>query len=249
MTAPRPGAVPPPGTDRHEPRPAPRIVAHRGASKAARENTIEAFTLARSLGAVMVELDVRRTADNALAVHHDPAINGVALVTMTRADLPDWVPLLDEALDACAGMEVNIEIKNDESEPDFDPDRTLANAVVELLDQRGDGARMLISSFDRDTIRAIRSLEPTLRTGYLFTVPELPIDVFFADLAKEGHVAIHPHRYASTAEIVAAAHEAGLEVNTWTVDKPEEMLRLAANGIDSLITNLPDVAVTAFASL
>lgn len=243
MTAPQPGA------DHNGSRKAPRIVAHRGASKAARENTIEAFTLARTLGAAMVELDVRRTSDNALAVHHDPSIDGIPIVTMTRSELPSWVPLLHEALDACEGMDVNIEIKNDESEPDFDPSRSLSKAVVKLLADRGDAARMLVSSFDRDTIRAVRVLDPTLRTGYLFTVPTLPLDEFFSGLADEGHVAIHPHRFASSAEIVAAAHKVGLEVNTWTVDNPEEMLRLAANGIDSVITNRPDVAVTAFASL
>lgn len=231
------------------PRRAPRIVAHRGASKAAQENTIDAFTLARTLGAVMVELDVRRTVDDALAVHHDPVIDAVAIVSMTRAELPEWVPLLDEALDACHGMEVNIEIKNDESEPDFDPQRTLASAVVTLLRQRGDGHRMLISSFDRDTIRAVRSLDPSLRTGYLFSVPEVPIERFLQGIADEGHVAIHPHRFASSLEMVDAAHRVGLEVNTWTVDAPDEMLRLASNGVDAVITNRPDVAVTTFASL
>jgi glycerophosphoryl diester phosphodiesterase len=230
-----------------DPRP-PIIVAHRGASKAAKENTIEAFHLARTLGAAMVELDVRRTSDNALAIHHDPQIDGVAIVSMTRNELPTWVPLLHEALDACEGMEVNIEIKNDESEIDFDETRSLVPAVIELLRVRGDGDRMLISSFDRDTVRAVREQEPTLRTGYLFTIPELPLDEFMAGIAAEGHVAIHPNRYAATAELCDAAHHVGLAVNVWTVDKPDEMLRLAANGVDAIITNLPDVGVETFAS-
>jgi glycerophosphoryl diester phosphodiesterase len=226
----------------------PTIVAHRGASKAAKENTIEAFRLARELGASMVELDVRRTADNALAIHHDPHIDGVAIVSMTREQLPEWVPMLDEALDACAGMEVNIEIKNDEKEVDFDPARSLVPAVLALLAQRGDGDRMLISSFDRETVRACRALDPSVRTGYLFVVPELPLGPFLTGLAAEGHVAIHPNRFAATAEVCDAAHEAGLYVNVWTVDKPQEMLQLAANGVDAIITNVPDVAVATFAN-
>jgi glycerophosphoryl diester phosphodiesterase len=225
---------------------APKIVAHRGASKAAKENTIEAFQLARTLGAAMVELDVRRTSDNALAIHHDPHIDGVAIVAMTRAELPPWVPLLHEALDACEGIEVNIEIKNDETEVDFDATRSLVPAVLELLRVRGDGDRMLISSFDRDTIRAVRDQQPTLRTGYLFTIPEPPLDEFMASIAAEGHVAIHPNRYAATSELCVAAHRVGLAVNVWTVDKPDEMLRLAANGVDAIITNLPDVGVATF---
>jgi glycerophosphoryl diester phosphodiesterase len=224
------------------------IVAHRGASKAAKENTIEAFHLARTLGAAMVELDVRRTSDNALAIHHDPRIGGVAIVSMTRAELPTWVPLLHEALDACDGMEVNIEIKNDETEVDFDETRSLVPAVIELLRVRGDGDRMLISSFDRETVRAVRVQEPSLRTGYLFTIPELPLDEFMVGIAAEGHVAIHPNRYAATAELCDAAHSVGLAVNVWTVDKPEEMLRLAANGVDAIITNLPNVGVATFAT-
>jgi glycerophosphoryl diester phosphodiesterase len=226
----------------------PTIVAHRGASKAAKENTIEAFRLARELGASMVELDVRRTADNALAVHHDPHIDGVAIVSMKRAQLPQWVPMLDEALDACAGMEVNIEIKNDEKEVDFDPARSLVPAVLALLAQRGDGDRMLISSFDRETVRACRAIDPSVRTGFLFVIPELPLGPFLTGLAAEGHVAVHPHRFAATAEVCDAAHEAGLYVNVWTVDKPQEMLQLAANGVDAIITNVPDVAVATFAN-
>ncbi len=224
------------------------IVAHRGASKAAKENTVEAFHLARTLGAAMVELDVRRTSDNALAIHHDPHIDGVAIVSMSRAELPTWVPLLDEALDACEGMEVNIEIKNDQTEIDFDETRSLVPAVIELLRVRGDGDRMLISSFDRTTVRAVRAQEPTLRTGFLFTIPELPLDEFMASVAAEGHVAVHPNRYAATAELCEAAHNVGLAVNVWTVDKPDEMVRLAANGVDAIITNLPDVGIATLAA-
>src|SRR5262245_27082175 len=94
----------------------PAVIAHRGASRAAPENTLEAFRLARSLGADAVELDVRRTRDGALAVHHDARLpDGQSVVDLSAAELPRSVPLLDAALDACAGMWVNVEIKNDPS--------------------------------------------------------------------------------------------------------------------------------------
>jgi glycerophosphoryl diester phosphodiesterase len=221
----------------------PSVVAHRGASKAARENTLEAFRLARELGATMVELDVRRTADDVLIVHHDPLIDGVAIITMTAAHLPADVPGLATALDACVGMEVNIEIKNDDTEPDYDPTYRVASKVVDLLRERGDGARMLISSFDRATINAVHRTEPALRTGYLFMAPELPLDEFMHSLQEEGHVAIHPYRRAVTQELCNAAHAAGLAVNVWTVDAPDEMRTLAGLGADAVITNVPDVAV------
>ena len=74
--------------DMSSPSDGPRILAHRGASARARENTVEAFRLASALGADGVELDVRRTADGALVVHHDPSVDGVgALYESTMADL------------------------------------------------------------------------------------------------------------------------------------------------------------------
>jgi len=85
------------------------ILGHRGASDHARENTLEAFVVARRLGADGVELDVRETADGALAVHHDAAIPGLGPVAdLTVAQLPAYVPLLDAALEACEGMVVNV---------------------------------------------------------------------------------------------------------------------------------------------
>lgn len=227
----------------------PLIVAHRGASKAARENTLEAFRLARELGALMVELDVRRTRDGALVVHHDARIAERPLIEHDAADLPSYIPTLVGALDACHGMDVNVEIKSDRSEPDYDASQRVAADVVDLLRTRADHDRMLISSFDRDTINAVRTLDPSLRTGYLFVLPSLPLDEFMQSLSAEGHVAIHPHRRAVTAELCDVAHELGLAVNVWTVDDPAEMRVLSERRVDAIITNVPDVAVEEFARL
>ena len=92
------------------------VQAHRGSPDPAagyRENTLEAFARARALGADGVELDVRLTADGGLAVHHDPVIDGVGPSTSwPPPNCPTHVPLLADALDACTGMVVNIEVKN-----------------------------------------------------------------------------------------------------------------------------------------
>lgn len=202
--------------------------------------------MACAQGAAMVELDVRRSASGTLVVHHDPVSNGRVIRCSADEELAAWVPTLDDALDACEGIEVNIEIKNDDTEPDFDASRSIAADVVSLLGRRGDGHRMLISSFDRATINRVRDLAPLLRTGYLFVVPELPLESFLSGIAEEGHVAIHPHRFAATRELCAASHEVGLAVNVWTVDAPDEMQRLASNGVDAIITNVPDVGVATF---
>ena len=196
----------------------------------------------------MVELDVRRTADNVLIVHHDALIEGVPIKDMRADSLPAYVPTLEAALDACQGMDVNVEIKNIEGEPDYDPDQMVAGQVVTLLNTRGDHDRMLISCFDRETVNAVRKLDPTLRTGYLVVKPEPARGRTLADyatsIADEGHVAIHPHKRYVTPELVAVAHAVGLAVNVWTVDKPDQLKSLAALGVDALITNVPDTART-----
>ena len=231
----------------------PKIVAHRGASKAERENTIAAFHAALAQGADMVELDVRRTSDGKLIIHHDAHVvteagTTHAIFELQAVDLPQHVPTLTQALDACAGMEVNVEIKNDDAEPDFDVTRSLADAVVEVLRARTGCDQMLVSSFDYEIIQRVRALAPEIKTGFLFVTPELdgavqdPLALFIDRIANDGHVAIHPHRYAATAELITAAHARNLAVNVWTVDKPEELRALTALGVDALITNTPKAA-------
>lgn len=198
------------------------------------------------MAADMVELDVRRSADNVLIVHHDAHIAGVAINTMRADELPSYVPTLEAALGACSGMDVNVEIKNSDDEPDYDPEQWVAGQVVELLGRRPDHDRMLISSFDRSTINAVRAADPTLRTGYLFVMPELvdgaTLRAFMEGVAAEGHVAIHPHWRAATTDLIDAAHACSLAVNAWTVDLPDELKLLAERGVDALITNTPDIA-------
>ena len=228
------------------------IMAHRGASRAARENTIEAFRLAGPLGASWIELDVRRTADATLAVHHDPALaDGRVIATLIGSDLPSHVPTLDAALTACRPLRVNIEIKNDESEPDFDARRSLAEPVVRLVRQRGEAAKVLVSSFDRAMLDRVRELAPELATAFLTSNLANPPDreALFAGLVADGHRAVHPWWGLVDADVVAQAHAAGLIVNVWTCDHPEAIARLAGWGVDGICTNVPDVAAAVLAGL
>src|SRR5271154_106734 len=110
------------------------VFAHRGCTEGFTENTIEAFAEAKRLGADGVELDVRLTADGALAVHHNHSIAGLGVLSDLRGpDLPADVPLLGEVLAACDGMMVNVEIKNDPREPGHDPDETVAMLTAQTL--------------------------------------------------------------------------------------------------------------------
>ena len=205
------------------------IIGHRGAPTLARENTVEAFEAARRVGADMVELDVRRAADGALVVHHDAALgDGRVIAQLPGRELPDWVPSLADALAACGGMQVNVEIK-DAASP----------TVADEIDRVGWGDRVLVSSFNLATIDAIRGRLPT---GWL-TVSNTTVDVAVGTTAEHGHAAVHPHDSSVTPDFVDRAHAAGLAVNAWTIDDPARIEQLAAWGVDGIVTNDVELAV------
>src|SRR5438045_594778 len=109
----------------------PLVLGHRGASAAARENTLAAFTRAREMGADGVELDVRRTADGVLVVHHDPDAEGVGLIrSVTFADLRAARPAGADGSAAAhdAGLRVSVWTVDD-----LDDARTLAAGGVDIL--------------------------------------------------------------------------------------------------------------------
>jgi glycerophosphoryl diester phosphodiesterase len=220
-----------------------RVIAHRGASAAAPENTVEAFRLARELGADWVELDARRTRDGRIVVHHDAELpDGRVIVELERTELPPSVCDLTDALDACEGMSVNIEIKNWPADPDFDPDELVAHRVAALIAERDLYDRVLVSCFHYPTIQLLRELDPRIPTAFLHLLIDRDWPALAADVAAAGHAALHPWDVVVDAALVDAAKAAGLEVNVWTVDDPDRMAELIALGVDGLCTNVPDVA-------
>jgi glycerophosphoryl diester phosphodiesterase len=239
-----------------------QVIGHRGASRAERENTLASFRAAAAQGADGVELDVRRTADGTLAVHHDAHLpDGRAIVATTWADMPEDVPDLAAALDACAGLgTVNVEIKNWPDDIDFDPSLAVVDAVVDVLLARPatERAAVLVSCFHLPTVDRVRERAPELATGWLVIGPGIsphgaPTDTGGCDalaatvtaVADGGHRALHPHHAFVNRELVDAAHAAGVAVNTWTADDPERIVWLAETGVDAVITNVPDVALAA----
>jgi len=223
------------------------IIAHRGASVARPENTVDAFGEARRLGADAVELDVRLTSDDQLAVVHDAALPGGRLVWRTpRHELPPSVALFDEALDACDGMWVNVEIKNSPEEPGFDPDDRIVDFVVAELVSRSTPARWMISSFRPETLDRCRLLAPDLRTAWLVHEAD---DAVIEHCVRAGHAAVHPWVGALTADHVHRCHEAELAVNTWTCNEPARMRQLVAAGVDGICTDVPDVLVGVLAEV
>lgn len=226
----------------------PWIIAHRGASLQAQENTIEAFRLAGELGADAVELDVRRTADGILIVHHDDTVPGLdrPIMAMTRAELSDsapWIADLADALTACSGMWVDVEIKNDPRDADWDPNDGATSAIIA---DHGD-ADIVVTSFNPQSV-AVAS-RAGLRTGLLIGRGIDPAEAALP-AAEAGHQLLLPH-YSTLAgdhgeHIVAAGARAGIEIAVWTVDDPGEMARLAGLGVGGIATNAPDVAWSVF---
>lgn len=215
----------------------PFILGHRGMGAGSGENTLEALTEAVRRGADGVELDVRSTADGALALHHDAGIDGIGAISdLTVAQLPARVPLLEPVLDALAGSVVNIEIKNFPTEAGYDPEELTARRVVDLLGERRGRDRVIVSSFSAATLDAVVAADPDVPTGFL-TTADYDGDRALARAMERGWSALHPHVRALRADLVAAAHAHGLTVNTWTVNGADQIAAVLALGVDAVITD------------
>ncbi|MFP5377237.1 MAG: glycerophosphodiester phosphodiesterase [Acidimicrobiia bacterium] len=221
------------------------VLAHRGMATTQRENTLPAFAAAREVGADGVELDVRRTADGALVVHHDPTLDdGALLAALSASQLPAWLPTLEAALEECRGLVVDAEVKNLVTEPGFDPEEATARQTAALVARMGMAGSAFVSSFSMTAIDAAREAEPSVRTAWLTLAAYDQADAL-ALAAARGHAALQPRHEAVTTELVAATHGRGLALHAWTVDDPARIRHLADCGADAVITNRPDVALDA----
>lgn len=223
----------------------PWIIAHRGASFDAPENTIEAFRIAAELGADGVELDVRRTTDDRLVVHHNPRLADDAepIVDISFDDLrrtAPHVPTLREVLEACPDIWLDIEIKNSPMDPDWDPGDRVVRMVLDLLADHPSRHRPMLTSFNPATVAVAASAGA--RTGLLLARGTTPSAV--ADAAPHEIVLPHVDTLASgdVAAVIAASDR---PVAVWTVDDPALMRMLADAGATGIITNRPDVARSA----
>jgi glycerophosphoryl diester phosphodiesterase len=213
------------------------VFAHRGCTDGFVENTLEAFAEAKRLGADGVELDVRLTADGALAVHHDPTIDGLGPVAdLTVPDLPAYVPLLADALTVCDGMVVNVEIKNEPDAPGHDPAETVAALTAAAIAESGWTDRVIVSSFQVSTLRAVQAADSRLLLGALW--PFLAdAEAALALAVEEGWRAVHPFVTSVSPDLVERAHGAGLAVHVWTVNAQHDLAAFVELGVDAVITD------------
>ncbi len=218
-----------------------QVIAHRGASAHHPENSIAAFAAAVTVGADGVELDVRSTVDGRLAVHHDPRLpDGRRITALRAAELPPVVPLLEQAIDACRDLHVNVEIKVDAERRGAGGDVATAERVLSVMSGRGPDAYS-ISSFDLATIDAVSRLDPAAHTAHLFDRGD-PAECL-RRLVRAGHRVAHPHDLMVDEVFMAVALDLEVRVNVWTVDDPRRLVDLENLGVDGVITNDPKRAL------
>ena len=218
------------------------IVAHRGLHQELRENTLPAFAAALAVGADGVELDVRRTLDGALVVHHDPTVAGAVIAQSLAADLPEYVPTLEAALAALGGAYVNVEIKNirHDTEPTYDSTGDFARSVLEVLASAGTTS-MIVSSFDLATCELVAREGAGIEVGWLLWDQELTSAIELA--ARRGLHAVHPYYSLVDQSVLEHAHREGLQVNVWTVNDAAAISAMLELGVDSVITDDPATGV------
>jgi glycerophosphoryl diester phosphodiesterase len=234
----------------------PLIIAHRGASRQAPENTMAAFQRALELGAGGIELDVQLTADGCLVVIHDEMLDRTSngkgpvkektLEELKRLDFGSWfspefrderIPTLEEVLWLLSGWDglLNIEIKNG---PVFYPgiEKAVADAVLKYNRTN----RTIVSSFNHYSLVQIRKYEPEIKTAPLYMAG---IYEPWEYARRIGAAAIHPLFNNIVPELVKGCRQNNIMVNPFTVDNPEHIKAVAAAGVDGIITNVPDIAL------
>lgn len=222
------------------------IIAHRGASKYAKDNSIASFTKAIELNADMVELDVRKTKDDVFVVCHDATLRG-HLVSKLKYDemqkIDQDIPTVAEVIALTkgkVGLVVELKIRRDES------------SIVELLRKHLPDDDFMIVSFHAKSLARVKASYPGLRVGLLlakyqpknliFTSRDESLPVKWANQLGADFLLIHWRLL--TPERLEIAKENNKSVFVWVVNDPEMMKRVLGNDlIDGIITDDPDTAV------
>lgn len=226
------------------------IIAHRGASGEAPENTLAAFELAWQQQADGIEMDVHLSRDGRVMVHHDPdtrRCGGVALLIadtdsdrLRELDVGCWkaaeyggqrMPYLEEVLATVpAGRRVLIEIK---CGPEIVP------ALAEILNPAC-GTRITLISFRLDSLDACRSRLPAIPCCYIIEAGDADYDPELIELARaRGYTGLDPEYRGIDAGFAARVRAAGLELLTWTVNEPDWLARLRDWGLSGVTTDWP----------
>ncbi len=215
-------------------------IGHRGASSYEPENTFRSFMKALELGVDAVELDVRRTKDDAIVVIHDAKVekttNGRGLVCeLTLEELKQLVtekgekiPTLEETLDFLdKKVRIVIELK----------EVGIEKKVLNLIRDRGLEKNVIIVSFLEEALGRVRELDDKIEIGLIYVRHKNPIK---AALQLKANYLLPLYHFTHTANI-NEAHENGLKVIVWTINKREEVSEYVNKGVDGIASDKPDI--------
>jgi glycerophosphoryl diester phosphodiesterase len=242
--------------------PYPRIIAHRGGGLLAPENTLAGIRLARNLGFIAVEFDVKLTADDVPVLMHDDslerttdgsgAVTGMSYEELVQLDAGSWfgneftnepVPSFAAASALCreAGVWANIEIK-----PSTGRERQTGEVVARMakLLWSGSNPPPLLSSFSALALEAAAVESPELPRA-LLVVETSPN--WLAQLDRLQCVALHVSHQHLDRALVRAVHDSGRGVLTYTVNDSATALDMLELGVDALVTDQLDAITPAFA--
>lgn len=231
----------------------PLVFAHRGASHALPENTLAAFQEAVRLGADGIELDVHLSADGVPVVIHNNAVhlttdgkglvNALSLAQLKELDAGshfgaafagERIPTLAEVFEAVGRrLLINVELKAQNHAA-----IELETAVAALVKRMGMTERLWFSSFRPLALSRIRRLLPDVPCGLLYDPLGVGAALLFTPFTP--HEALHPHVTLVNQRFVQRTHKRKQRVVTWTVDDIAVARRMAAIGVDVLITNEPE---------
>lgn len=225
------------------------IIAHRGASLAAPENTMAAFEQAIKMEADWIELDVQENADGTVIVEHDSDfmrlggvnlkvwdatdedLEGIDIGSYFDAGFSDQrVPTLQQALELARGhLGVFIELKY------YGHDQDLEAKVVDIVEATGMTDDITVMSLKYDGVRKTAALRPDWTVGLLNTVS-------LGDLTRLDVDFLALNASAATHSLIRRAHRRGMSVYVWTINDPVQMSVMMSRGVDGLITDVPAMA-------
>ncbi|MFC4022859.1 glycerophosphodiester phosphodiesterase [Oceanobacillus longus] len=234
-----------------------KIIAHRGASKYAPENTMPAFQLAYEMGAEGIETDVQLTKDNIPVLIHDEHVkrttNSVGYVIdynfsdLKHLDAGSWfsnsftgisIMSLQEFLEWTIDkpLDLNIELKNNKT--DY---KNIENIVYEMVDHYNLLERTTLSTFNPKSIMRLESLNKRIDSALLTSRKRKDLVVYAKGL---GANAIHIKYRLLNKSLVEHCHQEKMDLRVYTVNKFSHIMRCFSTGCDGLITDVPNKALT-----
>ncbi len=237
------------------------VIAHRGANRYAPQNTLDAFKKAIEQKADGVETDVRITKDGHLVLCHNSTIKATSdgsgrvnekyLGELFNYDFGSWygskfentsIPTLDEFLremKAGGANLIDVELKRDKR------GKNIVSRVIDQIRKYSLEEKVLISSFDTALLNLAKEIEPEIKVGRLYPIFGNTIATKFGDPVKNayknGYDFLLPYRNFFNEETVRKAHNYGIKVMPWTVNKIEQIAGFKSWGVDGIITDYPDI--------